>query len=316
MAKMKTSDGVEHNYDVYGSGEVGVVFMPGWAGTGAYFKETLEAMDGSTAKYVTYDMRGHGDSEKTEEGFTHERLAKDLIEVANTAGLDKFFVVGYSMSRRFAQMVPIVAPEKVRGLVLVAGAPTFEIPIPKESYDSFCSCANNRDLMKEMINGFLQIHPPDAVKDRFLDGAVKASAFALRKTLDLYMQESFADKVGAIKCPTLVVAGAEDQMFAADMLKQTVLPSLSRSRMILMPCNHEIPMEMPSELGRVIDAFIAGVPERILARHPRGDPQRRPPPRFRRRSPDQARSKRSRFMTLSHAATKSRTNVCCESSHA
>jgi len=31
---------------------------------------------------------------------------------------------------------------------------------------------------------------------------------------------------------------------------------------------------------------------------------------------DHARSKRSRFMTLSHAATKSRTNVSCESSHA
>ena len=31
---------------------------------------------------------------------------------------------------------------------------------------------------------------------------------------------------------------------------------------------------------------------------------------------DQARSKRSRFITLSHAATKSRTNACCESSQA
>ena len=31
---------------------------------------------------------------------------------------------------------------------------------------------------------------------------------------------------------------------------------------------------------------------------------------------DQARSKRSRFMTLSHAATKSRTNFSFESSHA
>ena len=33
-------------------------------------------------------------------------------------------------------------------------------------------------------------------------------------------------------------------------------------------------------------------------------------------SPAQARSNRSRFMTLSHAATKSRTKACCESSQA
>ncbi len=33
-------------------------------------------------------------------------------------------------------------------------------------------------------------------------------------------------------------------------------------------------------------------------------------------SSDQARSKRSSFMTLSHAATKSRTNFSFESSHA
>ena len=45
-----------------------------------------------------------------------------------------------------------------------------------------------------------------------------------------------------------------------------------------------------------------------------GGRNRRRPLRAPRR--DQARSKRSRFMTLSHAATKSRTNACCESSHA
>ena len=42
--------------------------------------------------------------------------------------------------------------------------------------------------------------------------------------------------------------------------------------------------------------------------------QRRRPLRAPRR--DQARSKRSTFITLSHAAAKSRTNACCESSHA
>ncbi len=69
----------------------------------------------------------------------------------------------------------------------------------------------------------------------------------------------------------------------------------------------------PEGVGRA-DAVTVDGPG-VVVHHP-DQIDRRPPVAFRGVDRDQARSKRSRFMTLSHAATKSRTNACCESSHA
>src|SRR5712691_3158681 len=105
--------------------------MHGWAGSGSYFDETLEHLDLSRMRAITFDFRGHGDSGPGD-AYGLDDLTADVIAVADDAGADEFALVGFSMSGKFAQYVSSRYPERVLGQVLVAGCPVGELPLPPE----------------------------------------------------------------------------------------------------------------------------------------------------------------------------------------
>ncbi|MDP9203908.1 MAG: alpha/beta hydrolase, partial [Gemmatimonadota bacterium] len=81
---------------------------------------------------------------------------------------------------------------------------------------------------------------------------------ALDETLRILMYDSFADKLGATRVPTLVVGGIHDPIFPPDVLRGWV-GSMPRARLALLDSNHEIPIEQPRELAAVLESFIAGL---------------------------------------------------------
>src|SRR6478609_1122522 len=132
MPTTRTTDGLEIAYQVTGEGPTDVLFMHGWAGSGRYFDQTVELLEPSRLRMITFDLRGHGDSGRTENGYRLGQLADDVIAVADAAGSERFVLVGYSMSGKFAQYVTAEHPDRVLGQVLVAGCPAFALPLPPE----------------------------------------------------------------------------------------------------------------------------------------------------------------------------------------
>ena len=148
MALIQTDDGARISYRARGEGPLTVLFMHGWAGSGSYFDETLKYLDLAGLRAVTMDLRGHGDSDKPDTGYTDERLAKDALAVVDEVGADKVVVVGFSMSGRFAQYLSVVAPERVSGQVLVAGCPASPIPLPEETRRDWVSRAGDAERLR------------------------------------------------------------------------------------------------------------------------------------------------------------------------
>ncbi|HMI43609.1 MAG TPA: alpha/beta hydrolase, partial [Gemmatimonadaceae bacterium] len=180
------------------------------------------------------------------------------IAVADAAKGDKIVVVGFSMSGRFAQYLAVVAPERIRGQVLVAGAPASPIPLPEETRRDWVSRAGDAERLKAVTAMFLTKSVEPAVLDRYGVDAAKAVPVALDETLRILMYDSFADKLGATRVPTLVVGGIHDPIFPADALRGWV-GSMPCARLALLDSNHEIPIEQPRELAAVLESFIAGL---------------------------------------------------------
>ena len=132
MPAAMTDDGSSIAYESAGEGPPNLLCMHGWAGSGRYFDATIEQLDLTRLRAVTFDLRGHGRSDPAGDGFTLDRIAADALAVADAAGLDEFVVLGYSMGAKFAQYLASLAPERVRGLILLAGCPVGEIPLPAE----------------------------------------------------------------------------------------------------------------------------------------------------------------------------------------
>ena len=248
MSTARTDDGVQLSYQTRGQGPRNLLFMHGWGGSGAYFDELLKYVDLSGLRAITFDLRGHGDSDKAEHGYTLDRFARDAFEVADAAGAERVVVVGYSMSGKFGQYLACLRPDRVEGQILLSGAPA-----------GWVGRAGDHDRLLEVNAMFISQPVAPEVLDRCAVHAAKATRTALGETLNMCTQTTFADQLAGVRVPTLVVGGATDPMFPPEALRHGVAGPIAGARLALLDSNHEIPIERPRELAAVIEAFLAGL---------------------------------------------------------
>lgn len=86
------SDGARIFYRAVGQGATTFLFLHGWGvhGTGSFWTPVLRHLDPTNSRFVLADLRGHGRSEHTPDGFSTERFAQDMFEVAEHLGAREF----------------------------------------------------------------------------------------------------------------------------------------------------------------------------------------------------------------------------------
>ena len=95
MAKLLTNDGVELNYEITGSGPP-LVLVTGWNQTAALFERQVEGLS-DRFTVITFDLRGHGESERPDHGYRVSRYAMDLRTVIDEVAGGHAHVLGHSM---------------------------------------------------------------------------------------------------------------------------------------------------------------------------------------------------------------------------
>lgn len=98
MPYFVTDDNNHIYYEDQGSGEP-LVFIHGWTCSRRYFKYQVPEFS-KKYRVITYDLRGHGDSdrsERTETGMSLDRFATDLHQLIDYLGLKNVNLCGWSM---------------------------------------------------------------------------------------------------------------------------------------------------------------------------------------------------------------------------
>ncbi|SPN99492.1 related to non-heme chloroperoxidase [Cephalotrichum gorgonifer] len=95
---VRTGDGVSLSYTQSGPrrGQQ-LLFIPGWRQTAAEWRKQVDYFAGAGFRVTTYDMRGHGESEKPDFGYRISRFAADLNDVLEELHLKDVTIVGHSM---------------------------------------------------------------------------------------------------------------------------------------------------------------------------------------------------------------------------
>jgi non-heme chloroperoxidase len=259
MPLARADDGVRINYETFGSGPLSLVLLHGWGGSASYWREMVSHLNLADLRVIAPSYRGHGDSDKPATGYTLDHLAKDVLAVADAAGAQRFVLVGFSMSGKFAQYIAVVHPKRVLGLVLIGSVPATEFPVPAEVGKAWCDAQQNRDAaFNQILAPFIKIPIKAELTEAFLDDFQKAARVGLEKTLEM-CAVSFAEQARHIRVPTLVLAGTYDPLLPPDLLRSTVLSQISGARLIALPCGHEIPQEMPEQTAALVEAFLSGL---------------------------------------------------------
>src|ERR687897_80683 len=78
---------------------------------------------------VGVDLRGRGDSDKPESGYSLQAHAADVVRVLDHLGLESAVLAGHSMGGFVALNTALLFPDRVRALVLLDGGwPRVESP--------------------------------------------------------------------------------------------------------------------------------------------------------------------------------------------
>ncbi|MFD7130896.1 alpha/beta fold hydrolase [Streptomyces sp. NPDC059894] len=96
MGELTTNDGIRLVFRDSGGGGVPLVMLHGWGQTQAMFHHQTEGLAPSR-RVITLDLRGHGLSAKPRHGYRIARLARDVLDLVDHLGLERFDALGWSM---------------------------------------------------------------------------------------------------------------------------------------------------------------------------------------------------------------------------
>jgi pimeloyl-ACP methyl ester carboxylesterase len=237
-----------------------LVHVHGWAGTSEYFDETVARLDLAHVRVTSVDLPGHGGSHPQEGEWTLESIDDAILAAADAVGAARFVALGFSMSGKFVQHLAVRNPDRVAALVLVAGTQASSLAFPSELLEDWYGRAGSAERIEELVRPFLTGPVDEGALARFCANAARIDRPSLEGSMRMTIEADFAERLGAVAVPTLVVAGARDEMFPVDMLRVEIADRIPRARLaVLEDVGHEIPLERPGEMAALIEAFLAGL---------------------------------------------------------
>lgn len=257
-------DGASYEVRTGGDGPP-VLLIHGFTGRGSDWSPFLRPIQ-RTSTTVVVDLLGHGRSSAPTDPARHaiERQAADLATMLRRLDAAPAVVVGYSMGARVALRMAVAEPAVVRGLVLES--PSAGIADDRERARRAAADARLADqLERDGLEAFLETWEaaPPFASERQLPAAARERIHAARRrnrpdglaaSLRGGGQGVMAPLVGrlaAVRCPTLIVAGALDAVGIerARVVAQRI-PSV---RMLILPgIGHAPHREAPPRFRRLL----------------------------------------------------------------
>ncbi|WJP97643.1 alpha/beta fold hydrolase [Macrococcus bovicus] len=116
MSEFKSMDGTMINYESTGSGDP-LIMIHGLNGNLKMFEGIKEAL-GENYRVITYDVRGHGHSDRPQDYALDDHI-DDCLELFTHLDIKKAHILGYSMGAYIALGLVTRYPRKVDKLILV-----------------------------------------------------------------------------------------------------------------------------------------------------------------------------------------------------
>jgi pimeloyl-ACP methyl ester carboxylesterase len=182
--------------------------------SGAMYEPVLPALT-TCYRVIVPDLRGHGHSSTIPGPYHVEQLAHDLAQLLDNLQIDAVNVLGYSQGGAVAQQFAHDYPKHVHSLILSCTF-AYNMHSRREQLEGMISpglvrILGVRRMGRLAINsgGGLRV-PPETT--RWLEEIIAANDTA-RMVAAIKAMNAFDGRswLHQIKCPTLVIAGAEDE---------------------------------------------------------------------------------------------------------
>jgi pimeloyl-ACP methyl ester carboxylesterase len=286
------SDGTPIAYTVVGDGRrTPVVFLNGWTCSDGYWAGIGPRLVSAGHRAVFLDTRGHGQSglprppgfaarNLTDADVSVARVAADIIEVLDDAGIDRAALAGHSMGVQSLFEAYRLAPARVAALMPIAG--TFENPVRTFAdlpvLDRLYPVADVlfRLVPFEVLRPWIRRTATPAVGHRIVRlinvGGPKVTPEGLAphmaqlghlnlsvlwRMMSGMRAHSTADILPGVQAPTLVLAGRGD-LFTPPSVQQRMADLIPDSEIVWWDdAGHMLPIEEPEGVAAAMIDFLA-----------------------------------------------------------
>ncbi|MGH7278816.1 MAG: alpha/beta fold hydrolase [Candidatus Rokuibacteriota bacterium] len=220
----------------------------------------------SRYRVLTYDVRGHGRSEAPPGPYTVDQMAADLDRLLDALGIGATHFVGLSMGGLIGMTAALAVPARIRSLVLCDTTACYG-PGLAPMWEDRIGVAETAGMTETLIEKTMEIwftpafrHERPGVVDRVramlrrTDPKGYAAAIRAIGFVDL------RERLGAVRCPTLVVVGEKDPGTTPAMAREILTRIPGADLLVLADAMHCAPVEAESQFTPALLEFLAARP--------------------------------------------------------
>lgn len=253
--------------NVYEAGEgPPAIFLHGITSNGAVWEPVIAALQAGI-RCLAVDQRGHGLSDKPNEGYGAEDYSKDALALIETLGAGPAVIVGHSLGARNGVVAAASRPDLVRAVVALDFTPYIET----EVFDALEARVNggNRTYgsyaeIEDYLQGRYAMMPPDAIRRRAYSAYHEtadgfrplASPEAMAKTA-AGLREDLEPAFKQVTRPVLVVRGGVSKLVSEAALEKTRALRPDMPVLVVDGTDHYVNEEKPDEISKAIREFVA-----------------------------------------------------------
>jgi pimeloyl-ACP methyl ester carboxylesterase len=265
--------GIEMELDDAGSGERVLVLVHGFTGSRDDFREHVPELAG-LGRTLALDQRGHGGTTNSgrSEDYTLEGLVADLAAAFDALELARADLLGHSLGGMVALRFALAHPERVASLVLMDTSPRpMPLPIPEPIRAALMKLVHEQGVAALLPGMRQRPDLPPAMQRTIDEMGPEAFWQRIRRKLEAMDPVAWTEllrvlgdhppavaRLGEIRCPTLVMVGAEDAPFlaAADEMERGIPGAV---RVTIPDAAHSPQLENPPAWAAALRAHLARV---------------------------------------------------------
>ncbi len=246
-------DGVNIYYEDHGSGDP-VLLSHGYSATAQMWTGQVAAFK-DKYRVITWDMRGHGQSDSPDDPSAYSEAATcdDMAAILKHLGIESAVIGGLSLGGYMSLAFHVAHPEMTRALMLFDTGPGYKNPVAREGWND--TARKRAEVFEEKgLEAVGRSAEVRIAQHRSAQGLAHAARGMLAQ-FDSRIIESLPE----IKVPTLVLVGENDTPFlgGTDYMVNKI-PGAQKA--LIENAGHASNIDQPAAFNEAVAIFLDGLP--------------------------------------------------------
>ena len=252
---------IEPYYEITGQGEP-LLLIHGLGSSCRDWEKQIPHFE-SHYQIITFDVRGHGKSDKPSGPYSIAQFARDTAGLLGALEIESAHVAGISMGGMIAFELVAQYPQLVKSLTIINSYPETRVESFRERLMVW-----RRYLLLEVLgvrglgaalaaNLFPRPEQAD-LRNLFIERWAENDKRAYRESMRALVNWDVENRLGEIQCPVLVVASDQDYFPLEE--KRAYVEKIPNAKMVVIEdAHHAVTAEKPEQFNMIVKEFLDSV---------------------------------------------------------